>query len=139
MNFTTILFPMLIQVTLTLIIFLILGARKTKAIKAGGVDRQKTALDNSAWPTEVVQVSNNIANQFQTPMLFYVLCLLFYVTSTVSTVVLVLAWIYSLSRLAHAFVHINSNFVPARFGMFFIGVVCLIIMTVIAFINLPIR
>jgi len=137
MNFSSILFPVLIQVTLTLIMFLILGARKTKAIKLGGVDRQKTALDNSAWPEEVVKVSNNIANQFQTPNLFYVLSILFYVTNTVTVPVLILAWAYSISRVAHAFVHIGSNFVPARFSIFLIGVVCLIAMTVMAFVNLP--
>ncbi len=137
MNFTTILLPVLIQITLTLLVFLILGARKIKAIKAGGVDRQKTALDNSAWPEDVVKVSNNIANQFQTPVLFYVLSMLFYFTQQVSTTVLVLAWVYALSRLAHAYVHIHSNYVPLRFNIFTLGVLCLIVMTVLAFLKLP--
>ncbi len=138
MNFSSILLPVLIQISLTLVVFLVLGARKSKAIKAGGVDRTKTALDNSAWPEEVVKVSNNIANQFQTPVIFYVLCIMFYTTNTVTTAVLALAWVYSVSRIAHAFVHITSNFVPARLSIFFIGVVCLIVMTVLAFMHLPI-
>ncbi|HFB66684.1 MAG TPA: hypothetical protein ENJ60_14210 [Aeromonadales bacterium] len=137
MHFSTILFPVLIQITLTLLVFLILGARKIKAIKAGGVDRQKTALDNSAWPEDVVKVSNNIANQFQTPVLFYVLSMLFYFTQQVSTTVLILAWVYALSRLAHAYVHIHSNYVPLRFNIFTLGVLCLIVMTVLAFLKLP--
>ena len=137
MNFSSILSPVLIQITLTLLLFLILGVRKTIAIKSGGVDRQKTALDNSAWPKDVVKVSNNIANQFQTPILFYVLSILFYVTETVSVTVVILAWIYAVSRIAHAFVHIGSNFVPARFGIFVIGSVCLMAMSVLAFINMP--
>ncbi len=137
MNFSTILLPVLIQITLTLLVFLILGARKIKAIKAGGVDRQKTALDTSAWPDDVVKVSNNIANQFQTPVLFYVLSLLFYFTQQVTTTVLVLAWVYALSRLLHAYVHIHSNYVPHRFNLFMIGVLCLMAMTVLAFVQLP--
>ena len=137
MNFSTILLPMLIQITLTLLVFLILGARKIKAIKAGGVDRQKTALDNSAWPEDVVKVSNNIANQFQTPVLFYVLSMLFYFTQQVSTTILVLAWVYVISRLVHAYVHIHSNYVPLRFNIFTLGVLCLIVMTVLAFLQLP--
>ncbi len=136
MNFSNILLPVFIQIALTLVMFLILGARKVKAIKAGGVDRNKTALDNSAWPVEVVKVSNNLANQFQTPVLFYVLAILFYLTNTVSTYVLVLSWCYSISRLVHAYIHINSNFVPARFLVFTFGVICLMIMTVIAFIKI---
>ncbi|PCJ46191.1 MAG: hypothetical protein COA74_06205 [Gammaproteobacteria bacterium] len=138
MNASTILLPVLVQITLTTIVFLLLGLRKTQAIKAGGVDREKTALDNSAWPEEVVKVSNNIANQFQTPVLFYVLSILFYVTDLVSLTVLALAWVYSISRIVHAFVHTNSNFVPLRFGLFIVGVICLMVMTVIAFINMPI-
>ena len=76
MNASTILLPLLVQISLTLIMFLLLGVRKTKAIKAGGVDRKATALNNSAWPEDVVKVSNNIANQFQTPVLFYVIGIL---------------------------------------------------------------
>jgi len=136
MNFSNILLPVLIQILLTLIMFLILGARKAKAIKAGGVDRQKTALDNSAWPEDVVKVSNNIANQFQTPVLFYILAILFHITATVTTTVLVLAWVYTVSRLLHGYVHISSNHVPARFRVFTIGVICLIILTVLAMMNI---
>ncbi|MFT6733716.1 MAG: hypothetical protein ACJAS9_001906 [Polaribacter sp.] len=138
MQNTSILLPMLIQVSLTLFIFILLGIRKSSAIKAGGVDRTKTALNNSAWPESVLKVSNNIANQFQTPILFYVLCIMFLLTNTVSTAIYVLAWVYSISRVSHAFVHVSSNFIPARFGIFTIGVVCLIAMTVLAYINLPV-
>ena len=138
MNNASILLPMLIQVSLTLFIFILLGVRKTGAIKAGGVDREKTALDNSAWPMDVIKVSNNIANQFQTPVIFFVLCSLFYMTDTVTMPIYVLAWVYSITRLMHAFVHVSSNFVPARFGLFMIGVICLIAMTVFAFLNMPI-
>ena len=136
MDFSNILLPILVQVSLTLIMFLILGARKARAIKAGGVDRKKVALDNNAWPEEVVKVSNNIANQFQTPVLFYILAILFHLTGTVTTTVLILAWIYTFSRLIHGYVHISSNYVPVRFRSFVVGVVCLIVMTVIAFINI---
>ena len=133
MNLNSILLPVLIQLSLTLVMFLILGVRKTQAIKAGNVDRTKTALNNTAWPEEVVKVSNNIANQFQTPVIFYMLAITFYITNTVDTLVLVLAWVYVVSRLAHGYVHIGSNFVPARFKIFTISVLTLIIMTVVAF------
>lgn len=139
MNFSSILLPVLIQISLTLIMFLILGVRKGRAVKAGEVDGKKAALNNSAWPNEVVKVSNNIANQFQIPVLFYVLSILFYVTNTVSIIVLITAWVFAISRLAHAYVHIGSNFIPARFSLFMIGVVCLFVMLVFAFINLPLQ
>jgi len=138
MSANAILLPVLVQISLTLVMFLLLGARKTKAMKAGGVDSKATALNNSAWPEDVVKVSNNIANQFQTPVLFYIISILFYLTNQVSLTVLVLAWIYSGTRVIHAFIHAGSNFVPARFIIFTLGVICLIAMTVIAFIKMPI-
>ena len=75
MNVNHIIWPVLAQIFLTLILFIILGVRKAKAVKAGEVNRQQAALNNQVWPQDVVKVSNNIANQFETPVLFYVLCL----------------------------------------------------------------
>ena len=74
MNGTEILFPVLANILLVIIMFFVLGARKGAAVKAGLVSRDDTALDNKAWNDEVVKVSNNIANQFETPILFYLLC-----------------------------------------------------------------
>lgn len=132
MNLTNILLPVLVQIVLTLCLFIILGVRKSKAIKSGGVDRKKAALNNTAWPDDVVKVSNNIANQFQTPVLFYVLSIFFHITNSVSAIVLVLAWGYAISRILHAYIHIGSNFVPARLKFFMIGVLCLIVLTALA-------
>jgi len=117
---------MLLQIALTLVMFILLAIRKSAAVKAGEVDRKKAALDNSAWCSEVVKVSNNIANQFQTPVLFYILSIFFFLTASVSTLVLVLSWIYVVTRIIHAIVHVTSNKIPARLGSFTIGVVCLI-------------
>ena len=32
------------------------------------------ALSNEAWPDDLKKVANNMHNQFETPVLFYVLC-----------------------------------------------------------------
>jgi hypothetical protein len=67
MNSMLIFWPVLAQVVLTILVFILMGYRKAKSIKAGTVNRKAAALDNRVWPTDVVQVSNNIANQFETP------------------------------------------------------------------------
>ena len=61
MNNADILLPLLVQISLTLIMFILLAVRKSAAMKTGEIDRKKAALDNSAWNKETVQVSNNIA------------------------------------------------------------------------------
>jgi hypothetical protein len=129
MNSNLILWPVLVQITLTWVMFILLGIRKTQDIKSGKVDRAKTALDNKAWSESVIKVSNNIANQFQTPILFYTLCFIIFSLNIVTTAVLVLAWLFVISRIMHAYVHIGSNHVPYRMNIFLFGCVALIFMT----------
>lgn len=130
MNSNYIIWPVLAQIFLTLIMFIMLGARKAKAVKAGEVNLKHTALNNRQWSEDVVKVSNNIANQFELPVLFYILCLVLYATNTVSLVAVVLAWLFTLSRFAHAYVHIGSNYVPMRLRLFLVGCFVLIGMLV---------
>ena len=128
--------PVLAQVMLTITMFIVLGVRKAQAVKAGSVNRQEAALDNRAWPADVVQVSNNIANQFETPILFYTLCVVLYISGGAGVVAVTLAWAYAISRYAHAFVHIRSNYVPVRMRIFLVGCLILMAMTILAAITL---
>src|SRR5690554_7652837 len=73
------------------------------------VDRQQVALDNRLWPEDTVKVSNNIANQFEAPVLFYALCLAFLGLNAVSAVALFLASLFVLSRYLHAWVHTDRK------------------------------
>ncbi len=129
MNSSHIFWPVLAQIFLTLTMFILLGVRKTMAVKAGEVNRQQAALNNRVWPEDVVKVSNNIANQFEVPVLFYVLCLLLYSINAAGMVAIVLAWMFTMSRFAHAYVHIGSNFVPMRLRLFLVG--CLVVIAML--------
>jgi len=129
MNSSHIFWPVLAQIFLTLTMLILLGVRKTMAVKAGEVNRQQAALNNRVWPEDVVKVSNNIANQFEVPVLFYVLCLLLYSINAAGMVAIVLAWMFTMSRFAHAYVHIGSNFVPMRLRLFLVG--CLVVIAML--------
>ncbi len=130
MQATSILWPVVVQILLTLLIFIPLTRRKFQAVK-DGADVTKTALNNSAWPDNVLKASNNLANQFQLPVLFYVLCLIFFASNGVSVLVLALAWTFVVSRLVHSYVHITTNYVPHRMRIFILGYLVLILMTII--------
>lgn len=132
MNASHIIWPVLAQIFLTLAMFVVLGVRKAKAVKAGEVNRQQAALNNREWPEDVVKVSNNIANQFEVPVLFYVLCWVLYSINAAGMVAIVLAWLFALSRYAHAYVHIGSNYVPMRLRLFLVGCLALIAMLILA-------
>lgn len=132
MNSNLIIWPVLAQILLTLMMFIMLGVRKAKAIKAGEVNRKQAALNNRVWPESVVKVSNNIANQFEAPVLFYVLCLVFFSIDAVGITAIILAWVFTLSRFAHAYVHIGSNYVPMRLRLFLLGCFVLIAMLILS-------
>ena len=127
-----ILWPVLGQVLLTVGVYVLLAVRKMRAVKDGKVDRKAAALDNRAWPAEVVKVSNNLANQFEAPVLFYALCFALLALDGGGGIALVLAWLFVASRLVHTTVHVGSNFVPHRFGLFVLGVLILLAMTLVA-------
>ncbi|MFW2387904.1 MAG: MAPEG family protein, partial [Polyangiales bacterium] len=96
---------------------------------AGTVDLQASALDNDAWPDDARQVANSMRNQFQVPVLFYVLVLALYAKGAADIYALVFAWLFVATRLVHAYIHIGSNYVPNRTRVFKLGVVIVIVLT----------
>ena len=128
--------PVLAQILLPIVVLLINGARKKKDLKAGTVDLEKAAMDNEAWGKAVVLTSRNLANQFQIPVLFYVLCLILAGIDGVTSASLLVAWLFVVSRYVHAYVHVTSNYVPMRLRAFISGVVLLVALLLMAVIAL---
>lgn len=117
--------PVLLTLMVPVWVLLLNGKRKKEQRKTGDVD-PRAAIDNTAWGLPVVLTSNALANQFQLPVIFYVLCFILYSLNTVSIAVLVLCWLFAISRWAHAYVHVTSNYIPYRMiGYLFGGVVLL--------------
>ena len=125
--------PLLAQMLLTVGMFGLLAVRKAQAVRLKKVNLKQAALDHSAWPDEVVKVSNNIANQFETPILFYIVCLALFQLNAVSAAVLVLAWLYVATRFVHGFVHVRSNLVPIRLRAFAAGLLILFVLMLFIF------
>jgi hypothetical protein len=76
----------------------------------------------------VKKVSNNMHNQFETPILFYVLCGAATYVGATGLGMTLLAWVYVASRLVHLAIHVTTNYVPWRFYAFTVGIVVLVIM-----------
>ena len=126
-----ILWPLVAQVILVILLFILLGQVKDRARAAGAIDLEVTALDNDAWPDEVRQVANNIRNQFQVPVLFFALVLALYAHGSADVYAIVMSWIFVATRVMHSAIHISSNFVPARTRAFKLSLVCVIVLTVL--------
>jgi hypothetical protein len=121
MNPKLILWPVVVQIALTAYIYVRLKNVKAQAVKTGGIDRQKRAIHPDAWPDVVIQVNNNIRNQFELPVLFYAVTLIIWQLGAVNLVTLGLAWLFALSRIVHAYIHTGPNIVKYRLRAFTVG------------------
>ena len=113
--------PVIVQVLLTLLIYVRLIKVKVLAMRAGLVNMDRRALHDDAWPESVLQINNNIRNQFELPVLFYVICVVLWQLDAVTAIALGAAAAFVLSRIAHAMIHLGSNYMPNRRRAFTVG------------------
>ncbi|MFL5163811.1 MAG: MAPEG family protein [Microvirga sp.] len=131
MSITAILLPVYVQVALTFILLLWMGSSRLSSLRAGEVKVKDVALGERNWPSRILQVQNAYHNQFELPVLFYVLVTLGLFTRKADMLFVVMSWMFVTSRLVHAAIHTTSNKVALRFQAFVVGVLILAAMWVI--------
>jgi len=120
MSLQAVLLPLFVEVALTLALLYGLAALRRRDFGSGAVEPQRIALREPNWPRRTAQVANSYSNQFELPVLFYVLTILAWVTKHAGVLFVVLAWLFVIFRLLQAYVHVTSNIVRLR-GAFFAG------------------
>jgi hypothetical protein len=133
---TAIFFPVFAQVILTFGLLLWMGLLRRDALRAGETTYAEIALDDLRWPPGARQVANCYRNQFELPVVFYVLCLVAFEIGAVGTLMIVLAWAFVASRVVHAYIHTTSNRVDQRGAAFAVGYLIVLIMTVLLIAHL---
>ena len=128
MSVMEILLPLFVQVLLTFILGGYLAILRRKTLGSRQTRWQDIALREPGWPPHIAQVGNSFSNQFEIPVLFYVLTILALITRQADLLFVVLAWIFVLSRLVHVYIHVTSNYVPMRGLAFALGCGTLMIM-----------
>jgi hypothetical protein len=131
MTIQMVLLPVFVQVALTFAVLFMMAFARTGAIKSGQTKIRDIALGQPAWPDRPQQISNNYNSQFQIPLLFYVLVILAWNTKHADLLFVVMAWLFVLTRIVHAYIHTTSNYVPNRFKAFAAGVFILLVMWII--------
>jgi hypothetical protein len=131
MNIQMVLLPVLVQVGLTFVLMFWMAATRAGSLKRGETKMRDIALGQSAWPARPQQVSNCYASQFELPLLFYVLVTFAWITKQADLIFVVMAWIFVVSRLVHAYIHTTSNHVPTRFNAFAVSAIVLLLMWII--------
>lgn len=122
MSQTGIFWPMMAHVLLVYAVYILMRLRRGRAIENGSA-RISQFRENRDEPAESLFVRNNLANQFELPVLFHAACLALFVTGNAGALAIGLAWIFAISRYGHAYVHVTSNRIRYRQPLFVIGFV----------------
>lgn len=116
--------PVIAHAGLVYVLYMLLSLRRRQMVQAGKAETSDFR-ENRSEPPESLVVRNSIANQFELPVLFYVCCVLLYITEADNLFAVVLAWIFVVLRYLHAFVHVTSNNLQYRSPLFAAGYVVL--------------
>jgi hypothetical protein len=136
MSIQAILLPLFVEVALTLLLLLWLAGLRRNDFQSGAVSPSKIALREPNWPVRTQQVAYSFSNQFELPVLFYVLTILEIITRHADFVFVLLAWIFVVMRLGQAYVHTTSNVVLHRGTFYVVGALVLIAMWVIFMVRI---
>jgi hypothetical protein len=129
-------YPVLAQVFLTVVVYILLCVRRHHALKSRTTRPRVIALSGDAWPDEEKKVANNLRNQYEAPVLFYVLCGVATYVGVTPIGMTILAWLFVASRVVHTAIHATSNNLPMRAFVFAIGVTILVVMWIVIVLRL---
>ena len=136
MTIPMILAPLFVLVIMTFVLAFFLASVRIPALNRGEVRPDDVSLRQPNWPKPALQVGYCFQNQFELPLLFYVLTILAMITKHTDFLFVVLAWVFVLLRLAHAYVYVTSNNLRLR-GLFFgLGALVLAIMWLIFIVKI---
>jgi hypothetical protein len=126
-----ILYPVFAMVALTAVTVFRLGYLRYTAVGRGEVDPgfYKT-YQGQGEPPRIAATSRHLVNLFETPVLFYVVVILAYMTGQGGPSLTVLAWAYVAARILHTWIHLRSNVVLWRFRVFILSWIVLLAMWV---------
>jgi hypothetical protein len=131
MMFQAILIPVFVQVALTFGLLFWMGALRGGDVRRGAVKLDKVGLREPGWPTRTTQVAYAFSNQFEVPVLFYVLVAFLMIMRHADVIFVALAWLFVITRLIHAAIHVTSNVVLRRGQVYAVSVLILFVMWVI--------
>jgi hypothetical protein len=126
MTVHAVLLPLLAQVALTFVLLGMTGYSRVASVRRGETKVRDIALGQPKWPEHVTKISNSYNNQFQLPVLFYVVVILALLLGADNLLFVTLSWVFVATRLAHAYIHVTSNHVSRRFYAFAAGFAVLV-------------
>jgi hypothetical protein len=123
-----VLLPVFVLVGLTFALLLWMAGARRQALVGGETRVRDVALGQPNWPTRATQVGNSFKNQFELPLLFYILIALALPLRHADLFIVLMSWVFVVTRFAHAGIFVTSNDLKQRSLAWFAGVLVLFAM-----------
>jgi len=120
-----VLLPVFIQIGLTFALLFAMALTRGKVLSSGETKLKDIALREQNWPARATQFGNCFANQFELPVLFYALIAIALPLRRADLFIVLMSWVFVVTRFAHAGVFVTSNDVRPRSLAWFAGVLVL--------------
>ena len=130
MSVQWVLLPVFVQVGLTFFLLLWMAGARRNALVRGETKLKDIALRQPNWPAKATQIGNCYLNQFEIPVLFYIIVAIALPLRHMDLVMVMLSWVFVVTRFAHAGIFVTSNDVRTRSLAWFAGVLVLLAMWV---------
>jgi hypothetical protein len=123
-----VLLPIFVQVFLTFALLMGMAMSRGQALSSGQTKFKDVALRQANWPARAAQLGDCYANQFEVPVLFYVLIALALLLHHADLIIVMLSWVFVVTRFVHAGIFVTSNDVRTRSLAWFAGVIVVFVM-----------
>ena len=128
MSAQMVLLPVFVLVGLTFALLLSMAGARRQALVGGETKVRDVALGQPNWPTRATQIGNCFKNQFELPLLFYILIALALPLRHADLFIVLMSWVFVVTRFVHAGIFVTSNDLNRRSLAWFASVLVLFAM-----------
>ncbi len=128
MSVQMVLLPVFVQVALTLALLIGMVLARRSTLVSGQTKIRDVALGEPAWPKRATQIGNCYRNQFELPVLFYALIALALPLRHADLFIVLMSWVFVVTRLVHAGIFVSSNDFGPRSSAWIAGGIVLLVM-----------
>jgi hypothetical protein len=128
MSVQWVLLPVFVLVGLAFFLLLWMATARGQALKGRETNLKDVALGQAKWPTRTAQIGDCFSNQFEIPVLFYILIALALPLRHADLFIVLMSWVFVVLRFIHAGIFVTTNNVRQRGLVWFSGVLVLLAM-----------
>src|SRR5882724_570594 len=128
MSVQMVLLPVFVLVGLAFALLLAMARGRGGALASRQTSVKDVALGQANWPERVAQIGDCFSNQFEIPVLFYILIALALPLRHADLFIVLMSWVFVVTRFLHAGVFVSTNNVKQRSMVWFVGVLVLLAM-----------